>query len=424
MNIREKVRKPLGIMVIVAALFVAWYMIYWEVIHAQTGYSYQSEITVENTNASAYYGRVLAEVNARALMLGGYIQQADAQDVLVTQNGTEENVTALGLTEVDPLWIYDYTSIPANTSITKLMYIGNATATRSQIWIGSSEDTCYANYDASLDFPGTSTFELSCNITPKIMPATGEEDYIIARPGVYELIVNGTPSYIFRVFENNGSSGSESMAPDASISNSCDVVGTIPALFSDSNDATYIYEEHEETCVVGIADTGLPLGLNVGTVTVQIRARDPDAPNTSWVQPDIRYVGGSYSAGSKIYPGNTYAWHEEVFTTDPEGNPWSIDRFGDIQLRLTLNGQAFAYVSEANIKIEGTYPGSATSVSINATLDNEVRVAGYYINGHIGIYDGTQTTTGTASTNLHTNTSNIHVCEYDGYAEYPRITTP
>ena len=96
----------------------------------------------------------------------------------------------------------------------------------------------------------------------------------------------------------------------------------------------------------------------------------------------------------------------------------------DLQLRLTLNGQAFCYVSEAHIKVEGTNPGSSTSVTITATLDALVPLTGYYVNGNIGLYDGTQTSTGNASNNLHINTSNFHVCEYDGYADNVRLSVP
>lgn len=412
-----------NIALIVFLLTLLSVVIYQQVASAQTGYSYVSNIQIENTNETDWNNRLLIEINAAALVGGAYIQP-DAEDLLVTQSGVEEEITALGLTENDPLWIVDYTTIPAKTSVTKLMYMGNASATRNQVWIASHKDTCYAYYDADFVFPGTSTFGLFCDITPKLTPSSGSQNYIVAMPGIYEMYIDGTPSYVFKVFENNGSSGTESITPNEVVANSCDVVGSMPGLLSDNNDATYIHEEHEESCTVRLTDTTLPLGLNVGTVTVRIRAKDVLA-GTSWVQPDIKYDGGYWLEGTKIYPGTvTYSWFTQVFATDPEGRPWSVDRINELQLKMTLNGQTFCYVSEANILVEGQEPGSSTSISIPVTIDDTVMLQSYYINGNIGISDGVNTATDTASTNLHQNTSNIHFCEYDGYADNVKVAKP
>ena len=132
---------------------------------------------------------------------------------------------------------------------------------------------------------------------------------------------------------------------------------------------------------------------------------------------------GAWDSGTKMYPNSTYGWHETVFSNDPDGNPWNVEDINDLELKLTLNGQSFVFVSEAYIQIDGIYSGSPTSVSIPASISTETHITGYYIDGFIGISDGSNTASGSVSS-LNTNTANIHTGEFNGYLDNPRISVP
>ena len=389
------------------------------VAYSIAGYSYQSKITIANDSATAWDDRITFTINAKALEDGGYT--TNGVDVAIEN----EYITVMNLTSNAATWIMDYTQIPAYTNAVKIMWLCNGSATRDQVFITSELDNCYAIGTPMLNFTGTATFELAAEVEPVNAPAAGSECFILGKTGVYELLLNGTPSYIFRVYNNNGGTATADQDPDELISNTCDITGVLPGLLSDSNDATYIYEEHTETCVVGLPEPVLNSGLNVGTVTVRIRGEEVGAPLTSTVQPSLRYTGGNWDDGATVNLTGAWAWHDVVFTVDPDGLPWAIENMGDLELKLSLDGQAWAYVSEAYIQIEGTLPGDPTEVTIAATLNSEVPLSGYYIMGTIiGISDGTTTSGGTATAALHANGANIHVGQFDGYINNARVTTP
>ena len=387
-------------------------------VYSIAGYSYQSKITIANDDAAAWNDRITFTINAKALEDGGYT--TNGVDVAIEN----EYITAMDLTNNAATWIMDYTQIPAYTNAVKIMWLCNGSATRDQVFITSEHDNCYALGTPMFNLTGTATFELAAEVEPVHSPSAGSECFILGKPGVYELLLNGTPSYIFRVYSNNGGTAAADQDPDELISNTCDVVGSLPGLLSDSSDATYIWEEHLESCVVGVEPPALVDGLNVGTVTVRFRAQESGAPTTSTVRPSLRYTGGAWDDGTTISVTTSWAWYEDVFATDPEDKPWAIENMGDLQLKLYLIGEAFAYVSEAYIQIEGTLPGDAAQVTIAAALDTEVTLSGYYNVGIIGISDGATTSGGTATAALHTNDANIHAGEYDGYINNARLSTP
>ena len=383
-----------------------------------TDYNYYLKVEIQNTTDNDITGPFRYPINADGLVAGFYIQP-DADDVAMYTASGSEPMVAKDMANTSAYWRTDHTTIPANTTIAKTMYFGNATATRNQVWVGADGDICYAAHDASLSFASGSSFAINADITLSGTPIS--VCYVVGKSGSYELLVDDTPSYIFRAYTTGTNTTSQDLDPNQYISHSCDIVGVIPSLFSDSNDATYVHEEHEENCVVGLANPTLPEGLNVGTVTVRARAYD-GVGYTSWVEPALRY-DGAWDSGTKMYPNSTWGWHETIFSTDPDGNPWNIEDMNELELRLTLNGQSFVYVSEAHVRVEGTYSGSPTSVTIPASIGVESSITGYYINGTIGINDGSVTSSGSV-TSLHTNAANIHIGEFDGYIDNVKVSTP
>lgn len=389
---------------------------------ALSGYSYQVTIAIENNEDESTTSRAALEIDAESLVDGGYIQ-IDGGDIAYTEmdETTQLEIMACSLDSGTATWILDYETYPASSLTNKYLWLGNSAADRDQKWIAGDSDNCYVAHDSSLSFSGTDSFSINCDITLVGTPIA--ESYIIGKSGSYALLVDGTPSFIFRAYETGTTTTSQELDPNQYISNTCDKVGNIPSLFSDSSDTTYIHEEHEESCIVGMANPTLPEGLNVGTVTVCVRALDDIAPYTSWVEPALRYGSGAWDSGTKMYPNNTWGWHETIFPTDPDGGSWSIEDMHELQMRLTLNGQSFVYVSESYIEVEGTYSGSPTSIIIPATVGLEYSLTSYYINGSIGISDGSNSASGTISS-LHTNTASLHLCEFDGYVNNMRVSTP
>ena len=398
------------IIITISFLMVAIIMV--AAVYAEQ-YAWKTEIQVSNTSGNEYNGRILFEMPAAALIDGGYMRD-DANDVYLSG----AYITAMDLSAGTATWSAGYYNIPAGVS-KYILKLGSPSMTRNQSWIGADGDNCYAAHDASLSFNSGSSFAINCDVTLVGTPVG--ECFILGKSGSYELLVDDTPEFIFRAYEVGTSTTSQNLAPNQYISNTCDADGSIPGMFSDSNNATMIYEEHEESCIVGLANPTLPEGLAVGTVTVRAYMMD-GVGYTSWVEPALRY-DGAWDSGTKMYPNSTWGWQETVFSLDPDGNAWSVEDMSDLELKLTLNGQSFVHVSEVYVKVEGTYSGSPTDVNIPASIDTETHLTGYYINGVIGISDGSMTSSGTISS-LNTNSANIHIGEFNGYIDNPRVSVP
>ena len=385
-------------------------------------YNYYLKIEIANTTDNDITGSFRYPINADGLVDGYYIQ-ADADDVAMYTASGSEPMIAKDISSSSAYWRTNHTTVPANTTIVKTQYFGNNTATRDQLWISAVGDNCYAAHDASLSFNSGSSFAINCDVTLVGTPVG--ECFIVGKSGSYALLVDDTPNYIFRAYEVGTATTSQDLVPNQYISNSCDKDGSIPSLFSDDSDLTKIYEEHEESCVVGLANPTLPEGLNVGTVTVRCRING-SSPYTSWIEPALRY-DGAWDSGTKMYPNGNWAdweWAETVFPLDPDGNAWDVEDMYGLELKLALNGQSFVYVSEAHIRIEGTYSGSPTSISIPASIDTETQITGYYIDGCFGISDdGSNTSSGTISS-LNTNSANIHIGEFNGYLDNVKVSVP
>jgi len=388
-----------------------------------TDYNYYLKVEIQNTTDDDVTGPFRFPINADGLVDGYYIQP-DADDVSMYTASGSEPMIAKDLSNSGAYWRTDHTTVPANTTIVKTMYFGNPTAARNQSWIGADGDNCYIEHNASLSFNSGSSFAINADVTLSGTPVG--ECYIVGKSGSYELLVDDTPNFIFRAYEVGTSTTSQDLNPNQYVSNSCDVYGSIPGLFSDSNDATYIHEEHEESCVVGLSNSTLPEGLSVGTVTVRAKVNESMPYSGSWIEPALRY-DGAWNSGTKMYPSNdnylVYEWLETIFPTDPDGNPWSISDMSDLELKLTLNGQPFVYVSEAHVRIEGTYSGSPTDVNISANIDTETHLTAYYINGVIGVSDGSNMSSGTVSS-LNVNAADIHIGEFNGYLNNVKMSVP
>jgi len=385
-------------------------------------YNYYLKIEIQNTTDNPITGPFRFPIDADGLITGYYIL-SDADDVrMLGTSHSHELMVAKDLSSSSAYWRTDHTTVSANTTIQKTMYFGNASATRSQVWVAADGDNCYAEPDASLSFNSGSSFAINADVTLTGTPVG--ECYIVGKSGSYELLVDDTPDFIFRVYEVGTATTSQNLVPNQYINNTASFTGGyLPSLLTDDSDSSYIHEYTSEGYTeVGLSNPTLPETLNVGTVTVYVRGKLGMAGGSSWVEPALKY-DGAWNSGSKMYVTTSWAWYTEVFPTDPDGNSWSVEDMHDLKLKLTIKGLPTVLVSEAYVKVEGAYAGTVVEVNIPASVDTELNVTGYYINGIIGVFDGSVSASGSVSS-FHTNTANIHVGEFNGYIDNVKVSTP
>lgn len=385
-------------------------------------YNYYLKIEIQNTTDNPITGPFRFPIDADGLITGYYIL-SDADDVrMLGTSHSHELMVAKDLSSSSAYWRTDHTTVSANTTIQKTMYFGNASATRSQVWVAADGDNCYAEPDASLSFNSGSSFAINADVTLTGTPVG--ECYIVGKSGNYELLVDDTPNFIFRVYEVGTATTSQNLVPSQYINNTASFTGGyLPSLLTDDSDSSYIHKYNSTAyTTVGLSNPTLPETLNVGTVTVYVRGWLGMSGGLSWVKPALRY-DGAWDSGAEMAVGGSWAWHTEVFPTDPDGNSWSVEDMGDLELMLTIRGWPSILVSEAYVKVEGAYAGTVVEVNIPASVDTELNVTGYYINGIIGVFDGSVSASGSVSS-FHTNTANIHVGEFNGYIDNVKVSTP
>ena len=159
---------------------------------ALSDYSYQVAVVIENNGDTEMTSRSLLQVNAEALVDGGYIQ-VDGGDIALTEidETTELEITACSLDSETAVWILDYDTLAPHSLSNKYVWLGNSSANRNQKWIAGSADNCYTEHDASLSFNSGSSFAINCDITLSGTPIG--ECYIVGKSGSYELLVDDTP---------------------------------------------------------------------------------------------------------------------------------------------------------------------------------------------------------------------------------------
>jgi len=385
-------------------------------------YDYYCTITVNNDSGGSFSNlRISAPIPVGPLISGNFIQD-NGDDTIIYRSSTQyphlvRDLSASGTTS----WPFGFIDINSEEVQSYKFYFGNATATRSQSWLSSPIDNCYAEHDASLSFNSGSSFAINCDVTLVGTPVG--ECFVAGKSGSYELLVEDTPEFVFRVYEVGTSTISQNLVPNQYISNTADISGgSLPDLLTDSSDSSYIHDYIDTSItIVGLSNPTLPESLNVGTITVYVRGKEGTGGGASTVEPALGYT--SYQSGSEMALTTSWAWHTEIFPTDPDGNAWDVDDMHNLRLKLTINGIPTVLVSEAYVMVEGTYSGSPTSVSIPATIGTETHLTGYYINGNIGISDGSNTSSGTVSS-LNTNTSKIRISEFNGYLDNVKVSVP
>jgi len=173
-----------------------------------SGYAYTAKITFQNSDTSAYSGRIFLDMNGSGLVTGGWIQP-DADDVAI-EYGSQEELTTKDLEITSSVWLMDYTTVPASTSIIKWLYMGNSTATNDQVWIASGSDTMtvtdHADLDPQVEFmmnatitlinepPGTTAYPVISKI-----PSSG------TKTGYGLFVVGGTPTVRAEFYPVSGS---------------------------------------------------------------------------------------------------------------------------------------------------------------------------------------------------------------------------
>lgn len=173
--------------------------------YSVTGYSYESLVSIDNNCDYNYYGRyVISGWNGANLVSGGYIQP-DGDDITATYEGDDEvEVTAMTGSGGDKL-ILDYYDIPARSSVTAHVYMGNPDISRDQWWIADASDSNYITDNGNIDL--TTNFTISTNIHLPFDPDS--EQTILSKEDAYELLIDSTPQLIFRVYDSVSGTSTE-----------------------------------------------------------------------------------------------------------------------------------------------------------------------------------------------------------------------
>lgn len=181
-------------------------LVYATIANALAGYSFKSEVTMSNNSPDDYHGRfVITDVNANALVDGGYLQ-ADADDIAYSSGNTEQPMTIGGLEGNNGILIFPYRHLPAYSNAIGYIWTGSRNAAnRNQLWICHGSDTMVASSTAM--FSLGQTFILEAQVCAVATPtASATRQAIIARPGSWGLYLSSTPTamptWIFSI--NNG----------------------------------------------------------------------------------------------------------------------------------------------------------------------------------------------------------------------------
>lgn len=195
-------------------------------VNALSGYNYRAKITISNTCTDNYDDRILFELNAKSLVDLGWIQP-DADDVaLATTGDSQLKMTSKDLSIDSSVWLLDYIEIPALSSTTEWLWLGNPTMTSDQVWVASGSDTIAISDHNDLDLE--KDFMLNATVTViGTPPGSGIKFPIIDKvpasgtPTGYGLyLVSGTPTFRFEIY---GSGTEAAVSIDAVIGTEYDL---------------------------------------------------------------------------------------------------------------------------------------------------------------------------------------------------------
>lgn len=402
--------KPYAVIMIVLLVVV---MVTGSLAQAATSYQYYSRIDVVNSGTSDVTGRFLVTINSASLIDGAYCQ-SDADDVAVTGINGSEYVTAKNLTSATATWILDYSTVPAQSTITKTLWFGNSTATRNQVWIANTSDTLTVGDSASLDITTNLTVsgDFYISATPSGTIA------LVEKSSAYGLICTATPSYGFYVTVP-GSSATASAAPNAagnrteltpSAGNNWECVDTVGADYVSTSTS-------DKEDVYNVSTPSVPADAVITKVEVYWNAKNNGGSLSSYSF--IRLDGSEEQSTAKTTT-LSYVYYSHDFTSQrPGGGSWTVSDLTDVQIGQGVGTTgAFGYFCNHCYLYVEYYQPQDEIVYASATLGVTKTVKGTYDGSHVRLYiDDVLQTSATVSGAIEVNGQDVVLSEITGYCD-------
>ncbi len=417
----------------VPLIFVLVAVILLSVIFASTASSdyfncnYQVPITVTNLGQAPLTNvRVQYDMNPSTMISMGFMG-AHADDTYLQDGSTTLLHTALGLGTPSATWTGLVTTLGGLNQKELIMYSGESSpAARNQGWLGAQNDYTYARDDATLDL--TANFMLSAELV-LYREASGTylyENPIISKKGSYELIVDGTPSYVFSVWTGTGAAvvGGTGTPNGRGFSNNIVTASSAEPhwyLVGSPNDSTWVGAGTTST-VTDSYVTSIPEGItfDLGATTVYYRVGFGGGTGVATITPFLWSAPEGAELGTpQVIPSAQTTYNEAI--------PWTGG--SEVEFGIIIDytsGGSVAQCSRLYATTDWTLPGTKTSIAIAAPIETEDTVRAWF--------DGTNTfldsnisgqASGTpASATCYVNDDPIYTLEVDAWIDDVAITTP
>jgi len=350
---------------------------------ALTGYGYSQKVTVSNTSAASVTSRVELTTNPAALIAGGFIQ-ADAEDVAITDAGTQLEMMAFDLGNNGVDWVTQVVTIPADTTDIYYSWYSNPDATRDQHWLGTSGDTQTVTDDASLDI--TTNLTLQADVYIPDTDATPRE--IISKDEAYRILANDTTLW-FQIYDSgsidqNSSTGSYTVSAGAAYTEAgeqFDTTFTDGTIYVESIDiylGKTLAPVGTAYCRIRDATTRALIGT-LGSVDVTTLAggggwvtfndADVSCGASTVISISVEYTGGDAANYVDLYYDNTNPYASGKTCHNAGG--WGTSAGDDMRWQ-NFDYHVIPYVSTASTEAEwytvtATFNGTTLSIDTGGT---------------------------------------------------------
>lgn len=387
--------------------------------------NYQVPITVTNLGQYDFTNvRIQYDMTPSTLISMGFMD-SDADDTYLQDGSTTLYHTALGLGTPSATWTGLVTSLGALNQKELILYTGeSAPAARDQGWLGAQNDYTYAHDDATLDL--TSSFMLSADVI--LYHAAGGtyqyENPVISKKGAYELVVDGTPAYVFSVWTGTGAA----VAPGTGTPNGRGYFNNIVTASGDQPH-WYLVGSTNDSTWVGAGTASTVEDSYVTTIT-----EGADITSNITVYYRIGFGGGSgtctatpflYSAPEGAVLG-TPQTVPSAFTTYNEALAWGGGSEVELGILLDYTSGSVAMCSRLYGTMNWTEPGTKTSITVVAPTGSVDTVRAWFDGSNMYLDStGSGQVSGTpASSACYVNDDPVYTLELDAWVDDVRISTP
>jgi len=334
------------------------------------------------------------------------MMQPDADDTYLMDGATQLYHTATSLNSGTGTWLGEVSSLGANSRKELNMWLGYPNAgTRSQWWLGDSEDVAFISDSSDLDMPGNVALGVDAYFHQ--FPAVGEEDALVTKAGNYALYVDGTPSVVFTLWVGTGAATSSQGSPSAAgeyTQLSVEGAASNYEAVNDTSDSTYVYGTSE------LYDTyetqGVYYGSSITTVTVNIRAMGSPSMAGDFITPLLYSPQTGLVQGSTVSITSSFADYSQVVA-------WSGGSDIQVGVKTTPNANTVR-VSKVWTSVSYTEPGTPTSLSLPIVADTEYTLGAWRDGNNMYLSTGLAQTSGSISGSLFVNDEPLRVVESDG----------